>query len=39
MPQLVEPTIPDAKREIIRQALDEIAAIGVAVIEPMPINV
>ena len=26
MPQLVEPTTPDAQREIIRQSLDEIAA-------------
>jgi hypothetical protein len=26
MPQLVEPTTPDAKREIIRQSLEEIAA-------------
>ena len=26
MPQLVEPTAPDAQREIIRQSLDEIAA-------------
>ena len=26
MPQLVEPTTPDAQREIIRLALDEIAA-------------
>ena len=25
MPQLVEPTTPDAQREIIRQSLDEIA--------------
>ena len=26
MPQIVEPTTPDAQREIIRQSLDEIAA-------------
>lgn len=26
MPQLVEPTTPDAQREIIRQSLDEIVA-------------
>ena len=26
MPQLVEPTTPEAQREIIRQSLDEIAA-------------
>ena len=26
MPQLVEPTTPDAQREVIRQSLDEIAA-------------
>ena len=26
MPQLIEPTTPDAQREIIRQSLDEIAA-------------
>src|SRR6476620_10412584 len=26
MPQLIEPTIPDAQREIIQQSLDEIAA-------------
>src|SRR4029077_15796140 len=26
MPQLVEPTTPDAQRELIRQSLDEIAA-------------
>ena len=26
MPQLLEPTTPDAQREIIRQSLDEIAA-------------
>jgi hypothetical protein len=26
MPRLVEPTTPDAQREIIRQSLDEIAA-------------
>ena len=25
MPQLIEPTTPDAQREIIRQSLDEIA--------------
>jgi hypothetical protein len=31
MPQLVEPTTPDAQREIIRLALDELATeIGVA---------
>ena len=26
MPQLIEPTTPDAQREMIRQSLDEIAA-------------
>src|ERR1700730_2297315 len=26
MPQIIEPTTPDVKREIIRQSLDEIAA-------------
>ena len=26
MPQLIEPTMPDEQREIIRQSLDEIAA-------------
>jgi hypothetical protein len=31
MPQLIEPTTPDAQREIIRQSLNEIAAeVGVA---------
>src|SRR6476659_2152125 len=34
MPQLVEPTSPDAQREIIRQSLDEIAAeVGTALCE------